>query len=266
MSTRAIFPMPADFEAFDRARFALLGFQPDQSRSIIAGLADMGITSRSFSSDAIPDVTEIDLYSGIVLNLTSEANESGWIADPRWLSLKPPLLAVGTCSDFFAFSAIQLSASEILFRPFTNVELAIRLRRCISGTIRRGVRDVTARKPCVVIADDDSSIIGLVSAVLRARGFDCYAARNGRQALELARTLSPDLLILDVKMPFINGFDVLSALRSDPSTAGMRILMLTAADSLEDRTRGTELGATAYLCKPFQPFQFVLRVKELLAA
>jgi DNA-binding response OmpR family regulator len=72
--------------------------------------------------------------------------------------------------------------------------------------------------------------------------------------------LVPDLLILDVNMPFINGFDVLSALRDDPSTSAMNILMLTAADSPEDMTRGTKLGATAYLCKPFRPFQFVLRI------
>ena len=264
MSTRVISPVPLDFESLDRARFALLGFQPDESQSIVAVLAEMGILSRLFSPQSIPATSEFDLYSGVILNLTSEPNESTWIADPRWLALKPPLLAIGTGYDFFAFSAIQLSASEVLFRPFTDMELAVRLRRCVSGKIRRGDKNLAARKPCVVIADDDHSIFALVSGVLRGRGFECHEARNGRQALELARTLIPDLLILDVNMPFINGFDVLSALRSDPSTSAMRILMLTAADNPEDLEHGTELGATAYLCKPFQPFQFVLRIKQLL--
>ena len=103
----------------------------------------------------------------------------------------------------------------------------------------------------------------LVGRILENRGFECTRAENGWKALELTRCLLPDLLVLDVNMPFVNGFNILSALRNDPGTSSMKILMLTGADSPEDVIQGLGRGASAYLCKPFQPFEFVRHIKEL---
>lgn len=245
-------------------RVALVGFGSEEPGPLVAAIAEMGYLSHLFSPQSRPPVNEVDWYSAVILNLTSELTGSPWIADPQSTVLNAPLLAIGTCDDVKTFAAIEFNACEVLIRPFTTAELAVRLRRCIARSDRMGDKDSTGRAPRAVIADDDAWIVSLISGVLRGRGFDCSHASDGRHALELGRTLLPDLMILDLNMPFMNGFDVLTSLRRDPCTSAMTILMLTASDRQEDVVRGIELGASGYLCKPFRPFDFALRVKELV--
>jgi DNA-binding response OmpR family regulator len=113
----------------------------------------------------------------------------------------------------------------------------------------------------VLVVDDEQAILDLVSLGLRYEGFIVATARDGSAALELAREFRPQLAILDVMMPGVDGFAVCRALRAR-GTPG--IIMLTAKDGVPDRVHGLELGADDYLTKPFDFRELVARVRAVL--
>jgi DNA-binding response OmpR family regulator len=92
----------------------------------------------------------------------------------------------------------------------------------------------------------------------------CHIAANGKQALESARALKPSAIILDVNMPYIDGFEVLSTLRNDPETADIPIVMLTSVQQESDIVRGFGLGADDYIVKPFNPMELLARIRRLV--
>jgi signal transduction histidine kinase/ActR/RegA family two-component response regulator len=105
------------------------------------------------------------------------------------------------------------------------------------------------RTPTIGVADDDPGLLAVVSESLRVRGFEVIEAGDGRAALELARRRLPDLLILDLQMPEMSGWQVLEALRADPATAGIPVIVLTGWALEGDRIRALSLGAVEYLQK-----------------
>ena len=116
----------------------------------------------------------------------------------------------------------------------------------------------------VLVADDEDDIRALVCvAVDKAGGTLAVDVGDGTQALAAARRDSPDLAILDVNMPGATGLEVCTALRSDPATAGIRILLLSAGASPDDVARGLAAGADAYLAKPFGIKALAQQIREL---
>jgi DNA-binding response OmpR family regulator len=116
----------------------------------------------------------------------------------------------------------------------------------------------------VLVADDEDDIRGLVClAVRKAGAADVTAVADGTAALAAARSQLPDLAVLDVSMPGATGLEVCSALRADPATAGIRILLLSAGASLDDVARGLAAGADAYLAKPFSVAGLVHQLRAL---
>jgi DNA-binding response OmpR family regulator len=113
----------------------------------------------------------------------------------------------------------------------------------------------------VLVVDDEKRIVEIVQAYLEREGFQTIAAYNGAAALELARKHHPDLIILDLMLPEINGWDVCRALNSETN---IPIIMLTARDDISDKIVGLELGADDYVTKPFDPKELVSRVKAVL--
>ena len=105
----------------------------------------------------------------------------------------------------------------------------------------------------ILVADDNQQIRMLVSAALRSLGHQLLEAIDGEDALVIATRELPDLILLDVMMPKLDGFEVLSFLRKRPETADMKVVMLTVAARTEDKERGAELGAIDYVVKPFEP-------------
>ena len=101
----------------------------------------------------------------------------------------------------------------------------------------------------VLVVDDEANIVELLAVSLKFQGFEVYTATSGTAALDRAREVRPDAVILDVMMPGMDGFGVLSRLRADGIDAPA--LFLTARDQVEDRVKGLELGADDYLVKPF---------------
>jgi len=116
----------------------------------------------------------------------------------------------------------------------------------------------------VLVADDDEDILQLVSFRLERAGYTVVTAADGQQALAAARQHQPDLAVLDVMMPGLNGYEVTRQLRADPATAAIPVILLTARVQEADVSRGFEAGADDYLRKPFSPQELRARVQAIL--
>ncbi len=116
----------------------------------------------------------------------------------------------------------------------------------------------------ILVADDDDDILMLVTTRLRRDGFDVIAARNGEEALALAKERRPAVAVLDIGMPGLDGLEVLQRIRADDDLAGTRVLLLTAKAQESDVRRGYEAGADGYVRKPFSPSDLSARVRALL--
>jgi two-component system, OmpR family, phosphate regulon response regulator PhoB len=116
----------------------------------------------------------------------------------------------------------------------------------------------------VLVVDDEPDIVALVAYHLAKSGYRVSTAANGYDALGLARQERPALIVLDLMLPGLSGFDVMEQLRGDDGTREVAILMLTARKDEPDRIRGLSLGADDYLTKPFSPQELVLRVGAIL--
>ncbi|GAB4495724.1 MAG: hypothetical protein OHK0052_03920 [Anaerolineales bacterium] len=117
----------------------------------------------------------------------------------------------------------------------------------------------------ILVVDDDVDTLRLVGLMLQRQGYAIVAASNGRQALTMAAAEMPDLIILDVMMPDMDGYEVTKQLRANPQTAGIPIIMFTAKSQIDDKVSGFESGADDYLTKPTQPRELFAHVKALLA-
>ena len=114
----------------------------------------------------------------------------------------------------------------------------------------------------ILVVDDEPNILELLAASLRFAGFEVQTAADGRSALEVARSFGPDLLVLDVMMPGMDGFDVLRSLRGGGSRTP--VLFLTARDAAEDKVQGLTLGGDDYVTKPFSLEEVVARIRAVL--
>jgi DNA-binding response OmpR family regulator len=117
----------------------------------------------------------------------------------------------------------------------------------------------------IVVADDSSTVRRVVSARLSADGHDVIEAGDGEEALALVRSERPALLVLDKVMPKLDGFEVLRALRADPVTRDLPIVMLTDRAGEDDVLDGLGLGVDEYMPKPFSPRELSMRVDRALA-
>lgn len=118
----------------------------------------------------------------------------------------------------------------------------------------------------VLLVDDDANLIELYSTVFRKNNLNFVIAKNGNQALDKAKSEKPNLILLDIMLPDVNGFDVLKQLRANPETKGITIWMLTVLAEQSNKTKAQELGADDYIVKSsYTPQQIVAKVREFLA-
>ena len=120
------------------------------------------------------------------------------------------------------------------------------------------------RKPVVLAADDDADILGLITFRLERSGYTVLQAHDGEEALELALTAKPDLAVLDVMMPKLDGFELTRRLRAEEATRRMPIILLTARAQEADVQEGFEAGADDYIRKPFSSQELRSRVQAIL--
>ncbi len=122
----------------------------------------------------------------------------------------------------------------------------------------------TGTQKNLLLIDDDPNLILLVKDYLEFRGYEVITAENGREALEVLEQQTPDMIICDVMMPEMDGYSLVSTIRSDPKTSWIPILFLSAKGQSQDRVKGLSMGADVYMVKPFEPEELVAQVESSL--
>lgn len=117
----------------------------------------------------------------------------------------------------------------------------------------------------VLVCDDERHIVRLIQVNLERQGYTVVTAFDGKEGLEKIRSEKPNLCVLDVMMPYMDGFEVLKALRREPETENLPVIMLTAKAQDKDVFEGYHYGADMYLTKPFNPMELVTFVKRIAA-
>src|SRR5688500_11233605 len=139
---------------------------------------------------------------------------------------------------------------------------------CARGVAQAGqayaILCLLIRMPKILVVEDDPDIAELIAHYLQRAGHQVERLAHGGEAPRRVRETSPDLVVLDLMLPGLDGLMVCQALRSDPQTAAIPIIMLTARGEESDRVKGLELGADDYVTKPFSPKELVARVGALL--
>ena len=118
----------------------------------------------------------------------------------------------------------------------------------------------------VLVADDEEDILTLVTTVLQNAGHQVVPVRDGADALAAVRDRKPDLAVIDISMPEVDGLEVLRRLRADAETSELPVILLSAQAQEADVARGFETGASAYVKKPFSPRELAQRVNDLLGS
>ncbi len=116
----------------------------------------------------------------------------------------------------------------------------------------------------ILIIEDNAANLALVDYLLKAAGYQTFAATDGAQGVQAARERRPDLVLCDLQMPVLNGYEVLQQLRADPLTRLIPVVAVTAFSMPGDRAKAIEAGFDGYLSKPIEPEQFVRQVEEYL--
>jgi CheY-like chemotaxis protein len=252
------------------ARVALIGFaDADGARLADTLTAHDAFVRRWSPSDVQPGSMILQRFELLLVQLSGALLGSVW-ANPDVLGAgERPTIFVGAAADLTTLGpTICRTGHDFLVAPVSDAELLLRACHLLrtatpivtpAGAPARAaatrVQPVfeTPAMPAppqrealpshVLVADDDATVVALLSATLCHYGIDCQAASNGQDALDMARDTQPDALVLDVNMPRLDGFAVLAALRNDPTTAHLAIVMLSARQQETDVLRGFGLGA-----------------------
>lgn len=118
----------------------------------------------------------------------------------------------------------------------------------------------------ILIADDQAAIRNMLAELLKSRGYQCFIAENGSDAVQMAKDNRPNLIIMDVMMPQKNGLDAAREIKGIPELASVPILFLTARGHAQDEQAAKEAGGSAFMAKPFSPKLVIAKITEILAA
>lgn len=243
-------------------RFGLCGFDETELQRIAAILRETAafavpIDERLFADSArICDVIVIKLFS-----LGPEAMRAA-------AASAAPVLAVARGQALLTGTGGAYRwPRDFIDEPWSDHELLLRMFRLLDSCreASSGPPRKLRTEPLVLLADDDPEWVALVDVTLRNDGIVCRMAETGLACLRLARELSPDLIVLDVRMPGMNGFEVLETIRRDPALQTIPVALLTACDEPADVLRGSSLRADDYLVKPVSANVLLNRVKRMLS-
>ena len=116
----------------------------------------------------------------------------------------------------------------------------------------------------ILVADDNDNIREALVFLLEGEGYKLSIAKDGAEAFEAVKEVRPDLLLLDIMMPKMNGYDVCHAIKNDPELMTIYVIMLTAKGQIAEQERGKAVGADEYIVKPFSPRELVIKIKNIL--
>ncbi|MGC1676450.1 MAG: response regulator [Candidatus Binataceae bacterium] len=249
-------------------RFALIGFDAEESGTIVSVLAAMHAFGQSVTGGAtIPGLNPFARFDGCIIDASPVANNP--IAPEETIArIHKPTVLIGSGEQMMQHAlAVADNRHDFIVRPYESEELLLRAFRMVrnAGTENDLVRP-SQRPPGrrVLVADDDQAAAILISTVLRHAGFTCEFARDGHSALKLARESMPDLLLLDVGLPEMDGFAVLSAVRNDPALCKLPTIIVTGRNNEDDIVKGFALGADDYITKPFISGEMTSRINRVL--
>jgi DNA-binding response OmpR family regulator len=248
-----------------------MGFEAVEAASIISALGTVrGLGHVVGDAPNIPGLNSFAPFDACFVN-ASAAGAGGQPAPIEMIARsRKPAIIIGTLEDLvtqFAAVAGLNRDRDFVIRPCRPEELLLRAYRilrfaesaaiAIQSSARNGVRRV-------VLADDDPTTIVLISTILKHFHFQCEIAHDGAQAFDIAREKKPDLVLLDVSMPHMNGFEALTALRGDPATRNTPVILVSAHRDEADVVKGFSLGADDYITKPFNSGELMARINRVL--
>ena len=243
-------------------RFGLCGFDTAEAQRVSKILLETNSLAMFFDERLLSDYSRV--CDAILVKLSSLGPEGLRAA----ASSPAPVLVIGSCRELLAGAGAAYGwPRDFMTEPWSEAELIVRLFRLVGAVdnSRWAASRQTRTDPVVLLADDDPEWVVLVDATLRGDGMQCQVANDGLAALRLARELIPDLMLLDVRMPGMNGFEVLDTIRHDPALEPVPVILLTACDDSADILRGSALHADEYVGKPVRPYVLLNRVKRLLS-
>jgi CheY-like chemotaxis protein len=243
-------------------RFGLCGFDSGEAQRISRVLSSANSLAMPFDERLLDESARV--CDAMVIKLASIGPEGLRAA----ATSSVPILVTGSSQALLegAGSAYRWPR-DFMNEPWSEAELLVRLFRLFESPLssRTPAARESRTEPLVLLADDDPEMTALVEATLRNDGIVCRTAEDGLTALRLAREFVPDLIVLDVKMPKMDGFEVLGTVRRDPGLQTLPVILLTGCDDPADVMRGSELQADEYLGKPVSPNILLNRVKRLLS-
>ncbi len=256
-------------------RIGLIGFADEDADRICAALEKTGGIPYLFPADEPAESDFVRNCAVVAVHVRPATLRSPWLQPEFEVSPGVALVLAGGREDVLALDAEVLGrASEFLIDSFQGEEIVMRLSLAVSRTEEaarlakpaaaaptRAVVPLAAR-PEIIIADDDPNVVAVVRAALESTHMSVRSVSTGSDALRLVREATPQVLVLDVNMPGMDGFEVLAAI--DRECLPVRVVMLTARQQERDIVLGFELGADDYIVKPFSPLELVARLKRLL--
>jgi DNA-binding response OmpR family regulator len=252
-------------QALSGKRIALVGLPASDAQRMCVALERTQSVPVFFEITEPPDSKAVVECHLAVVYVRPEIGSSRWLEPGKQTTL--PLVFVGSRDHLLALDqAVQSMASEFLMDSWQPEEALVRLSLALSqqrpGAARMLPPGAPSERTRVVVADDDPTVLALVRTALANFGMECYTAADGPSALDTIRRYRPHAAVLDVNMPGMDGYEVLSAVRAEEIP--VRVLLLTARQQESDVIRGFTLGADDYVVKPFSPMELVARMKRLL--
>jgi two-component system alkaline phosphatase synthesis response regulator PhoP len=243
-----------------RRRIGICGFPPPLRQDLDRTLEELGCLSAHLDGTLQGFGKTLDHYDALLVHANERIHPA---CLTELLETPKPWLFIGPQDVVLRNHTMHLRADDVLFEPFTPEDLQFRLHRAI---VRKAsvTQHTASHRSSIFIADDDPNVVILLSSVLGSHGWECHSANNGIETLSQIRSLLPDLLVLDIEMPGLNGFEVLRNIREDPGVKNIKILLLTASCDPAAVEKGSTLGADEYLGKPFNPLRAAGRIKHML--
>jgi len=250
-------------------RFALMGFEAPEGDAIIAALGTVrGIGHVVGGSPVIPGLNTFSPFDACFINASAKAVGEQPPPIEMIARSRKPAVIVGTLEELVTnFAVVTDPHRDFIMRPCKPEEVLLRAYRILNfvEAVEAAVQPVArngARR--VVLADDDATTVVMISTILKHFHFECEVARDGAQACEIARRKKPNLVLLDVSMPHMNGFEALTALRSDSVTRNTPVILVSAHHDEAEVVKGFSLGADDYVTKPFNSGELMARINRVL--
>lgn len=248
--TQFLNELPIDGQAeAGKLEFHLVGMAIEQFGNAVVEDLPLKENNQPRLYEASPPLKET--VAGEVLAI---GKTTTWSCPPSFISLSPsPNLAIVTkCVEINQKEIVKESKAQVSTSVYTQTEAK--------------TTNCQRRQPMmnILVIEDEETVRENILELLDAEEFDAIGAENGRIGLELAQQQLPDLILCDIRMPELDGYGVLRALRSEPTTATIPFIFLSAKAAKADLTVGMELGANAYITKPFTLMELLNTIEQVL--